>query len=234
VAFTYNDPVIFLEYAVDVARACRDHGIATVAVTAAEILPEPRREFFSHMDAANVDLKAFTDDFYRRLCGGSLEPVLECLEYLAHETDVWIELTTLIIPGENDSDDELNSMTAWVVERLGPAVPMHFTAFHPDFKMLGTPATPSRTLTRAREIALANGVTYAYTGNVHDRRGGSTYCARCGQLLVGRDWYQLTAWNLDDGACSRCGTPCPGRFDKRPGSWGPRRLPVRISDYCED
>ncbi len=232
VAFTYNDPVIFLEYAVDVAAACREAGIATVAVTAAEILPSPRQEFFAHMDAANVDLKAFTEDFYTRLCGGSLQPVLETLEYLVSQTDVWVELTTLLIPGENDSDDELDRMTRWVVERLGPDVPMHFTAFHPDFKMLSTPATPPATLTRARRIAMANGVRFAYTGNVHDEGGGSTYCSHCKELLVGRDWYLLTAWNLDArGCCSSCGTPCPGRFEARPGNWGPRRLPVRMSEF---
>ncbi len=231
VAFTYNDPVIFLEYAVDVAAACREVGVATVAVTAAEILPEPGREFFAHMDAANVDLKAFNEDFYKSLCGGSLQPVLDTLEYLAHETEVWVELTTLIIPGENDSDDELDRMSRWVVDRLGPDVPMHFTAFHPDFKMLSTPPTPSSTLTRARRIAIGNGVRFAYTGNVHDQDGGGTYCADCGELLIGRDWYLITAWQLENGCCPACGTACPGRFDHRPGDWGPRRLPVRMSDH---
>ena len=232
VAFTYNDPVIFLEYAVDVARACHDVGIATVAVTAGEILPEPRRELFAHMDAANVDLKAFTEDFYQRQCGGALQPVLDTLVWLAEETEVWVELTTLLIPGHNDSDDEIDRMTRWVVEKLGPEVPMHFTAFHPDFKMLDVPPTPPATLSRARAIAQANGIRFAYTGNVHDQRGGSTYCAGCGELLIGRDWYQLTAWELDgEGRCRRCGARCPGRFDARPGAWGPRRLPVRLRDF---
>ncbi len=232
VAFTYNDPVIFLEYAVDTAVACHELGIATVAVTAGEILPEPRREFFGHMDAANVDLKAFTEDFYSRLCGGALQPVLDTLIYLKQETDVWFELTTLVIPGENDSDDELDRMTRWVVDNLGTDVPMHFTAFHPDFKMLNTPPTPKSTLTRARRIALENGVRFAYTGNVHDEGGGSTICHACGELLIGRDWYLLTAWNLDDtGHCQSCGTRCPGRFDGPPGNWGPRRLPVRLGDF---
>ncbi|HOC41638.1 MAG TPA: AmmeMemoRadiSam system radical SAM enzyme [Thermoanaerobaculales bacterium] len=233
VAFTYNDPVIFLEYAVDVARACHEAGLAAVAVTAGEILPEPRRDLFAHIDAANVDLKAFSEDFYQRLCGGSLQPVLDTLVWLAEETTVWVELTTLLIPGHNDSDDEIDRMTRWVVERLGPEVPMHFTAFHPDFKMLDLPPTPPSTLSRARRIALANGVRFAYTGNVHDERGGSTFCPGCGELLIGRDWYELTAWHLDDeGCCRRCKARCPGRFDARPGSWGPRRLPVRLGDLA--
>ena len=231
VAFTYNDPVIFLEYAVDVAAACREQGIATVAVTAGEILAEPRAEFFAQMDAANVDLKAFSDRFYKKLCGGELQPVLETLEYLVHETDVWVELTTLLIPGENDSASEIDEMTRWVVEKLGPEVPMHFTAFHPDFKMNNLPSTPPETLSQARRIAIENGVRYAYTGNVVDPTGGSTSCHSCGQLLIERDWYRLGRWNLDDcGHCLHCGTKCAGRFDGPPGTWGPRRLPVRIAD----
>ncbi len=229
VAFTYNDPVIFLEYAVDVAAACREHGLTTVAVTAGEILPDPRAEFFAHMDAANVDLKGFTEGFYKKLCGGELRPVLDTLEYLVHETDVWVEITTLLIPGENDSASEIDEMTRWVVGTLGPDVPLHFTAFHPDFKMKDVPPTPPATLGRARGIATANGVRYAYTGNVVDPTGGSTYCHSCGGLLIERDWYRLGSWNLDDcGRCLHCGTLCAGRFDGPPGTWGPRRLPVRI------
>jgi len=183
------------------------------------------------MDAANVDLKAFTEDFYRRLCGGHLQPVLETLEYLAKETDVWIELTTLLIPGENDSEAEINEMSRWVVDRLGPDVPMHFTAFHPDFKMNQLPPTPPKTLSRARRIAIENGVRHAYTGNVVDPTGGSTYCHLCGELLIERDWYRLGTWKLDEsGRCLGCGTQCAGKFDGPPGEWGPRRLPVRIAD----
>jgi len=232
VAFTYNDPVIFLEYAVDVAAACHEHGVATVAVTAGEVLPEPRAEFFAHMDAANVDLKAFTDRFYKKLCGGELRPVLDTLEYLIHETDVWVELTTLLIPGENDSASEIEEMTQWVVSTLGPDVPMHFTAFHPDFKMIDLPATPPSTLRRARGIAVDNGVRYAYTGNVVDPAGGSTYCHSCSKLLIERDWYRLGRWNLDDcGRCLHCGTNCAGKFDGPPGTWGPRRMPVQIANF---
>ena len=232
VAFTYNDPVIFLEYAVDVAQACHEIGIQTVAVTAGEICPEPRAEFFRHMDAANVDLKGFTEEFYRKICGAELAPVLDTLKYLKHETGVWFEITTLLIPGENDSDRELDAMTRWVASELGPDVPIHFTAFHPDYKMLDLPPTPPATLVRARRIALANGLRYAYTGNVHDEEGGSTLCHNCGERLIGRDWFELTDWNLTpDGACANCGTPCTGRFAGAPGTWGSRRLPVRLRDF---
>ncbi|HSO96041.1 MAG TPA: AmmeMemoRadiSam system radical SAM enzyme [Acidimicrobiia bacterium] len=231
VAFTYNDPVIFLEYAVDVADACRARGIQAVAVTAGYVCDEPRRDFFAHIDAANVDLKGFTDDFYRHVCGGRLDPVLRTLEYLVHETDVWVETTTLLIPGKNDSDDEVDRMTSWVVEHLGPDVPMHFTAFHPDFKMLDVEATPPATLSRARDLALANGVRYAYTGNVHDRDGGTTRCSGCGTALIERDWYQLGIYELtDDGRCRVCDTAVPGRFDGPAGTWGSRRRPIRLAD----
>jgi pyruvate formate lyase activating enzyme len=229
VAFTYNDPVIFLEYATDIADACRERGIKAVAVTAGYINADPRVEFYRHMDAANVDLKGFTEDFYHRICNGHLRPILETLEYLKHETSVWFEITNLLIPGLNDSDDEVDAMTRWVVDRLGPDVPMHFTAFHPDWKMRDRPPTPPATLSRARAIALRNGVRYAYTGNVHDREGQSTYCHACGQVLVSRDWYQLGTWNVaHDGACAACGEPCAGVFEARPGHWGARRLPVRL------
>jgi pyruvate formate lyase activating enzyme len=161
-----------------------------------------------------------------------LQPVLETLEYLKHETDVWFEITTLLIPGYNDSDPEIEALTQWVVEKLGPDVPLHFTAFHPDFRMMDVPHTPPQTLTRARQIALRNGVRYAYTGNVHDGVGGSTYCHQCGRLLIGRDWYLLTAWNLTaDGCCDQCGARLPGLLEPRPGTWGPRRLPVRLRDF---
>jgi pyruvate formate lyase activating enzyme len=230
VAFTYNDPVIFLEYAIDVADACRERGIKAVAVTAGYVCAEPRRDFFAHMDAANVDLKAFTDDFYARVCAGHLEPVLETLEYLRHETEVWLEITTLLIPGLNDSAEELDRMTRWIVERLGPDVPVHFTAFHPDYKMLDRPSTPPETLTRARSIALENGIRHAYTGNVFDAEGQSTYCHGCGARVIERDWYRLGEYRLDgDGRCELCGTAMPGVFAGAPGSWGARRLPVRLA-----
>ena len=229
VAFTYNDPTIFHEYAIDVADACRSRGIQTVAVTAGYVCAEPREEFFRYMDAANVDLKAFTDDFYWRVTGSHLQVVLDTLLYLKHETTVWFELTTLLIPGLNDSDAELREMTAWVVENLGPDGPMHFTAFHPDFRMMDRPATQPETLARARSIALDNGVHFAYTGNVHDEAGGSTCCPNCGEMLIGRDWYRLKHWTLDaSGCCAGCGSAIPGVFEVRPGNWGARRQPVRI------
>ena len=231
IAFTYNDPVIFMEYAIDTAIACRERNIKTIAVTAGYICDEPRREFFSYMDAANIDLKAFSEKFYWKITGAHLQPVLETLVYLKQETSVWFELTTLLIPGENDSEAELEAMTQWVVENLGPDVPMHFSAFHPDWKMRNKPPTPPETLTLARNIAIKNGARYAYTGNVIDQSGSSTYCHTCGSTLIGRVQYTLTAWNLDaNRCCHHCGTACAGVFEAEPGDWGSRRLPVRLGD----
>ncbi len=231
VAFTYNDPVIFHEYAIDVAAACREAGVKTVAVTAGYVCDEPRAEFYAFMDAANIDLKGFTEEFYKRICAGRLGAVLETIEYVRHETDVWLELTTLLIPGLNDSAEELDRLTGWVGERLGTDVPIHFTAFHPDFRMLDRPPTPPDTLTRARGIALGNGLRYVYTGNVFDPPGQTTYCHQCGATLIARVGYLLGEWGLDaDGACAECGAGCAGAFDATgPGDWGPRRLPIRIT-----
>ena len=229
VAYTYNDPIIFLEYAADVARACRARGLANVAVTAGYIEPGPREELFADMDAANVDLKAFTDDFYWRVCGGRLDPVLDTLRWLVHDTDVWVEITTLVIPGKNDSDAELREMTRWVVDELGPDVPMHFSAFHPDWKMQDPPRTPPATLARARAIAREAGVRHAYTGNVHDPDGDATLCPGCGEVVIQRDWYALRGWRLGPGGtCGSCGTAIAGVFEDAPGDWGRKRQPVRI------
>jgi pyruvate formate lyase activating enzyme len=229
VAFTYNDPVIFAEYAIDVARACRAQDIKTVAVTAGYITAEARREFYEMMDAANVDLKGFTEEFYHRLCFAELQPVLDTLVYLHRETDVWFEVTTLLIPGANDSREELDRASDWYAANLGPDVPWHFTAFHPDFKMLDTPPTPPATLARAREIARSKGLKHVYTGNVHDREGGSTWCPGCGTLLIERDWYELGAYNLENNRCRACGCVIAGHFERQPGKWGARRQPVRLS-----
>ena len=232
VAFTYNDPVIFMEYAIDVARACRDREIRTVAVTAGYITEAPRREFFEHIDAVNVDLKAFTDGFYSKICAGHIQPVLDTLVYLRQETDVWVEVTDLVIPDENDDREELDRMTRWIAENLGVETPIHFSAFHPDFRMLDQRPTPPETLLMARDIAMGNGLRYVYTGNIHHADSGSTYCQKCGQITIGRDWYELREWNLDEaGCCLRCGTSCAGVFDGPPGDWGRRRLPVQIDDF---
>lgn len=227
VAFTYNDPVIFHEYAIDVAAACRARGIRSVAVTAGYVEPEPRTEFFAAMDAANIDLKGFTEEFYERICAAQLGPVLDTLRYVATETDVWLELTTLLIPGLNDSDEELDRMTRWVVAELGADVPMHFTGFHPDHKLTDRPPTPRATLQRARAIAVANGVRFAYTGNVHDPAGGVTSCPGCGDAVIVRDTYTIRDHRLDDGGhCASCGTRVAGVFDGTVGGWGTRRRPV--------
>ena len=213
VAFTYNDPVIFAEYAIDVAQACHELGIATVAVTAGYMTDDSRPEFYRQMDAANIDLKGFSEEFYYRLCLGKLAPVLDTLKYLRHETKVWFEVTTLLIPGQNDSREELEKASNWFAANLGPDVPWHFTAFHPDYKMLTTPGTSSATLRQAREIARANGLRYVYTGNVHDLSGSSTDCPGCGQRLIERDGYALGEWNLKGNRCAFCGFEIAGRFE---------------------
>ena len=229
VAYTYNDPVIFHEYAIDTALACQALGLKSIAVTAGYVCPEPREEFYQVMDAVNIDLKAFTEEFYHKITGGHLEPILETLKYIKQETTVWLELTTLIIPGENDSEVELQEMTQWVVENLGVDVPMHFSAFHPDWKMQDKPATSLESLLTARKIALNNGIRYVYVGNVHNKQADSTYCHHCGELLIGRNWYRLSDWRLDEmGCCSVCGTLCAGYFERKPGDWGRKRMSVSI------
>ena len=233
VAFTYNDPVIFMEYAIDVAKACHERGIATIAVTAGEICEAPRREFYQYMDAANVDLKAFTQDFYWKISKGDLQTVLDTLTYLKRETSVWFEITTLLIPGKNDSDDELKAMSEWIMKELGPDVPLHFSAFHPDYRMLDVPPTPPETLKRARAIARNAGIHHVYVGNVHDEEGSSTYCHGCGEKLIGRDWYVMTKWNLAaNGSCRKCGVQLPGRLEAKPGTWGARRQMVNMRNFA--
>ena len=234
IAFTYNDPVIFIEYAIDVAIACREMGIKTVAVTAGEICDQPREEFFRYMDAANIDLKAFTESFYKNVCASHLQPVLDTLEYLRNETDTWFEITNLVIPGGNDDSAEFDAMTKWVVEKIGPDTPLHFTAFHPDFRMLDKPRTPAETLFSARELAMSNGLNYVYTGNIQHEPTGTTYCSNCQCVLIGRRQYELSRWNIsEDGKCLDCHTPCAGEFEARPGDWGNRRQAVRLRDFVK-
>ena len=229
VAFTYNDPVIFAEYAMDIADACRAQGVQAVAVTAGYIHDAPRREFYAKMDAANVDLKGFTEEFYFKICGGKLQPVLDTLVYLKHETDVWFEITTLLIPGKNDSEAEIDAECKWIAKNLGLEVPLHFTAFHPDWKMTDLPNTPPATLRRAREIAQLAGLKYVYTGNVHDEEGGTTYCPSCEEALVVRDWYNIGAYHLTEaGACRFCGASVAGRYQKFGKPFGARRIPVTL------
>ncbi|GAA1502588.1 AmmeMemoRadiSam system radical SAM enzyme [Dactylosporangium maewongense] len=229
IAFTYNDPVIFMEYAMDVADACREAGIKAVAVSAGYMNPAPREEFYRHIDAANIDLKGFTERFYEKVTFARLDAVLSTLEYL-RGTDVWFEITTLLIPGQNDGDDELRRECDWLLEHLGTDVPLHFTAFHPDFKMRDIPHTPPETLRRARRIALDAGLRFVYTGNVHDPDGQTTHCPGCDRPVVVRDWYDLRAYHLtDDGLCVHCGHRLPGVYDGPAGTWGQRRLPVVLS-----
>ncbi len=232
VAYTYNDPVIFLEYVLDVAEACRAEGLLNVAVTAGYICAGPREELFARMDAANIDLKAFSEDFYRRVCGGHLQPVLETIAHVAQASDCWLELTTLLIPGYNDSDAEIARLAAWVRDHVGPDVPLHFTAFHPDWRLRHVPPTPPATLRRARAIARREGLRFVYVGNVDDEEGASTFCPGCGARVIGRRGYRLTAWALDaNGRCRRCGTRLPGRFEPQPGDWGPRRALIQPAAF---
>lgn len=234
VAFTYNDPVIFAEYAIDIAAACRDRGVRTVGVTAGYVSPIAREEFFGAMDAVNVDLKGFTPEFYKRLTGADLDVVLDNLTWLAG-TDTWVEITTLLIPGHNDSDAEIRAMADWIVANLGPDVPHHFSAFHPDNRMRDVPPTPPATLDRAREIALAAGERHVYTGNFHDKDGDTTFCPGCDAPLIVRDWYRMVDYQLVAdaaglGICPQCGTTVPGLYDAAgPGTFGARRVPVRIT-----
>ena len=229
VAFTYNDPVIFAEYAMDVADACHARGVLAVAVTAGYMHACARRDFYAKMDAANVDLKAFTEDFYFKLTGSHLQPVLDTLIYLRHETSVWFEITTLLIHGHNDSDEEITAMCRWIAKELGPDVPLHFSAFHPDHKMHDVPATPAATLIRARNIALQKGLHYVYTGNVHHEEGDTTYCCNCHASLIVRDWYRIKEFRLTpDGLCPACGTALAGHFDARAGHFGRKRIAIAI------
>ncbi len=213
IAFTYNDPVIWGEFVIDISHAARERGLKSVMVTAGYITPEARPEVFRYVDAANVDLKAFTERFYHRLTFSHLDPVLDTLKWLKRETDVWFEITNLMIPGENDGVDETKRLASWVVENLGESVPLHFTAFHPDFKLTDKPPTPAATLKRARQIAQSIGVKFCYVGNVHDREGQTTYCPACQGALIRRSWHEILEYNLDGNRCP-CGEAIPGLFSR--------------------
>jgi len=229
VAYTYNDPIIFFEYAIDTAKVCHEHGIKNVAVTAGYINEKPREAFFDVMDAANIDLKAFNERFYQKLTGAKLQPVLETIEYVAKETDTWLELTTLLIPGENDSEKEIAQMSEWIIEHCGEDTPVHFTKYHPDYRMMNNPATPKSTLETARKIALEAGLHNVYTGNVIDPDGQATYCPNCGEKVIERHYYEISSWKLHNGCCTNCQSPIAGVFEEAPGTWGNQRLPVRLS-----
>lgn len=235
VAYTYNDPTVFMEYAIDCAKACHEVGVKAIAVTAGYICPEPREELYQYMDAANVDLKGFTEEFYYKITGSHLANILDTLVYLKNKTKVWFEVTTLLIPGQNDSEAEIDNMTKWFYANLGVDVPLHFTAFHPDWKMRDIPPTPPETLTMARNIAIKNGLNYVYTGNVHDVVGGSTYCHNCHACVVKRDWYNILEYHLsNDGKCNFCQTQIPGVYAGPAGTWGAKRVPVRLGAITKD
>jgi pyruvate formate lyase activating enzyme len=216
IAFTYNDPIVFAEYAIDTANAASSAGVKSVAVTAGYLSKSARAEFFAPMAATNIDLKAMDENFYWRLTGGHLKDVLETISFVYHETDVWLELTNLVIPGYNDSDHQIGKLAKWVADELGINVPIHFSAFHPDFKMKDVPATPVATLRRARETAMEAGLKFVYTGNVVDDTGSSTWCPSCGSLLIERLGYQVGRINLNiddrDATCRSCKIKIPGRF----------------------
>jgi pyruvate formate lyase activating enzyme len=229
-AFTYNDPVIFAEYAVDCAHAAREVGLKSVAVTAGYITEQARERFFGPLDAANVDLKAFTEDFYHRLCFAELAPVLDTLRWLKQESDLWLEVTTLLIPGHNDSEAEIARLAEWFVDQLGPETPLHFSAFHPDFKLMNLPPTPAETLLRARRQAKAAGLKHVYTGNIRDPEGQSSYCTACAARVITRTGYRVDGFRLDPQAdCAACGAAFAGHFDREPGQFGSRRIPLMIA-----
>lgn len=214
IAFTYNDPVIWGEFVIDISRIAREYGIKSVMVTAGYITPEARPDVCRYIDAANVDLKGFTERFYHKLTFSHLDPVLDTLKWLKHETDIWFEITNLMIPGENDDPEETKQLCSWVLKNLGDDVPLHFTAFHPDFKMTDKPRTPASTLKRARRIALSEGVKYCYVGNIFDDEGQTTFCPKCGNALIRRSWHDIIGYHLTDDHCP-CGQRIPGYFSAR-------------------
>ncbi len=212
IAYTYNDPTIFGEYVIDISRLAKEENIKNVMVTAGYIDKEARKDVYRYIDAANVDLKAFTEQFYHKITFSHLNYVLDTLLWLKNETGIWFEITTLLIPNENDSDEEIKLMTEWIVKNLGDEVPLHFTAFHPDFKMLNKSKTPSSTLEQARKIAITQGIKYCYLGNIHHEIGQSTYCHNCKEVVIKRDWHSVLKINLKNGKCNNCGQNVAGIF----------------------
>ncbi len=209
IAFTYNEPTIWGEYVIDICRAAHDAGMNTVMVTNGYITREAFHDIYDHIDAANVDLKSFTEGFYGKITLTHLQPVLETLQWLKNETNVWFEITNLMIPGLNDDPGETRCLADWILEHLGPDVPLHFTAFHPDFKLQDRPPTPPETLHRAREIARDAGLHFVYEGNIYSN-GAHTSCPACGALLIQRSWHDVTQNRLRDGCCPDCGAKIPG------------------------
>ena len=226
IAFTYNDPVIWGEFVIDISRLAREYGLKSVMVTAGYITPESRSDVYRYIDAANVDLKGFTERFYHKVTFSHLDPVLDTLRWLKNDTGIWFEITNLMIPGENDDPDETSRLCDWVLTNLGDSVPIHFTAFHPDFKMMDKPRTPAATLQRARRIALSAGIKYCYVGNVFDDEGQTTYCPACGRALIRRSWHDILEYHLEGNFCV-CGQTIPGHFPSKSSAPKPRRGKVR-------
>ena len=212
IAYTYNDPTIFGEYVIDISKIAREEGIKSVMVTAGYIDKEARKDVYKYIDAANVDLKGFTERFYWKNTYSHLNDVLNTLIWLKNETDVWFEITTLLIPYENDSPEEIKKECDWILKKLGENVPLHFTAFHPDFKMRDKDRTPENTLTTARKIAMDMGIKHCYLGNVYNSEGQTTYCPNCNKKLIKRNWHSVILNNLVNGECRKCGYKIDGVF----------------------
>jgi len=214
IAFTYNEPTIWGEYVIDICKAAKNHGLRTVMVSNGYITREAFHDIYDHIDAANIDLKAFTENFYGKITLTHLQPVLDTLRWLKNETPVWFELTNLLIPTLNDGAEEIGKLSEWVMQHLGPDVPLHFTAFHPDFKLQDKPPTPPETLHRARKIALDAGLHYVYEGNIFSE-GANTHCPSCGDLVIRRSWHNVLENNLKYGACPSCGLAIPGVWQRK-------------------
>ncbi len=211
IAFTYNEPTIWGEYVADIAAIAHERGLATVMVTNGYIAREAFVDVYRHIDAANVDLKAMSEEFYARATLSHVQPVLDTLRRLRHETGVWFEITNLLIPTLNDQQPEVQRLCAWILENLGEDVPVHFSAFHPDFKFLDKPSTPAATLHRARALAMHMGLKFVYEGNIHSE-AGSTICPGCRRTIIRRSWHSVTGNLVREGKCTQCGAQIAGVF----------------------